>query len=110
MYAVRLAGGLALARRAAALLTPEGSPCRTLCGNTPDSTSEDEIVCDDVAYADDDAGVLYQQCVTCEMTSNYHTDSNDTDVDAMLCMAPVPLFWRCPQWLTIRPKTTCGTA
>ena len=89
MWAVPLVVGFGLVSRAAALLATEGSPCGTLCGNVLDSTTESDIVCADDDYANEDAGVLYQQCVTCEMTSNYHSANNETDVNAMLCMDPI---------------------
>lgn len=77
-----------LVPRARAVLVAQHSPCETSCGNVLDSTTADQIVCDDADYGTT-AGKVLQSCVTCESTSSYTvTDQSqpESDLQAMLCM------------------------
>lgn len=72
-------------RHATALHVAKGSPCQTLCGNVLDATTKDDVVCKESDYSVSAAGSVYQQCVSCELTSDYSTASQ-TDVQWLLCM------------------------
>ncbi|KAK0728209.1 hypothetical protein B0T26DRAFT_163552 [Lasiosphaeria miniovina] len=69
------------------LLVAPGSPCASVCGNELSSTSPDEIVCNDSGYKTTTAGSVWQQCITCQLTSAYYTqknNKNDTDLNSLL--------------------------
>ncbi|KAI8255295.1 H/ACA ribonucleoprotein complex subunit cbf5 [Colletotrichum sp. SAR 10_98] len=70
-------------RHATALHVAKGSPCQTLCGNVLDATTKDDVVCKESDYSVSAAGSVYQQCVSCELTSDYSTASQ-TDVQWLL--------------------------
>ncbi|OTA90244.1 hypothetical protein M434DRAFT_398122 [Hypoxylon sp. CO27-5] len=77
----------ALWRASVAVLVANGSPCWTQCGNIPQSTSDDQIVCDETAYSTTSAGQVFQACVSCESTSPYTTvqgQQNVSDLQYML--------------------------
>ncbi|OTA67274.1 hypothetical protein K449DRAFT_212833 [Hypoxylon sp. EC38] len=77
----------ALWRASVAVLVASGSPCWTQCGNIPQSTSDDQIVCDETAYSTTSAGQVFQACVSCEATSPYTTvqdQQNVSDLQYML--------------------------
>ncbi|KAJ4249483.1 hypothetical protein NW762_012340 [Fusarium torreyae] len=67
----------------AAILVADKSPCGTLCGNVLDATTTDDIVCKEDDYKSG-AGIVYQQCVACELSSDYHTKDNETDQQWLL--------------------------
>lgn len=71
---------------ATGILVAEHSPCGTLCGNVLDATTTDDVVCHEDAYTSG-AGVVYQQCVACQLSSDYQTPDNDTDQQWLLCMS-----------------------
>ncbi|KAI1138643.1 hypothetical protein F5Y05DRAFT_45708 [Hypoxylon sp. FL0543] len=78
----------ALWRASAAVLVASGSPCWTQCGNVPQATTEDQVVCDESAYSGTSAGQVFQACVSCESTSSYMTtqgQTNVSDLQYMLC-------------------------
>ncbi|RBR17710.1 uncharacterized protein FIESC28_06406 [Fusarium coffeatum] len=70
--------GLGLLRPAIAILVAENSPCGTVCGNVLDSTTSDDVVCHEGDY-DSGSGIVFQQCLTCEQSSDYRTKNNETD-------------------------------
>jgi hypothetical protein len=70
--------------QAAALIVTDGSPCKYLCGNVPDSTSVGDLECDQNSYNSSDAGRVFSQCLTCEFTSGYVSPANETDQQLML--------------------------
>ncbi|KAM0346067.1 hypothetical protein ACHAPU_005828 [Fusarium lateritium] len=74
---------LGLLSPVAAILVADNSPCGTLCGNVLDATTADDIVCQEDDYKSG-AGIVYQQCVACELSSDYHTKDNDTDQQWLL--------------------------
>ncbi|KAF4469870.1 hypothetical protein FALBO_3218 [Fusarium albosuccineum] len=78
-----LVTGWGLLSPAAAILVADDSPCGTLCGNVLDSTTTDDIVCQEDGYTSG-AGIVYQQCVACELSSDYHTEKNETDQQWLL--------------------------
>lgn len=67
----------------AAIIVANGSPCGTLCGNVLDATTSDDIVCHEDDYKTG-TGIVYQQCVACELGSDYHTKDNETDQQWLL--------------------------
>ncbi|KAI1113754.1 hypothetical protein F5Y14DRAFT_204621 [Nemania sp. NC0429] len=71
---------------ARAVYVAHNSPCLASCGNVPQGTSLDQIVCDDADYGTT-TGKVFQSCVACESTSSYVTTSGDrpeSDLQAML--------------------------
>ncbi|KAF6845142.1 lpxtg-domain-containing protein [Colletotrichum musicola] len=70
------------AGHATAIHVVQGSPCQTLCGNVLDSTTKDDVVCKDDSYSTA-AGSVYQQCVSCELKSDYATETQ-TDTQWLL--------------------------
>ncbi|KAK2040467.1 hypothetical protein LZ31DRAFT_474476 [Colletotrichum somersetense] len=65
-----------------AIHVAEGSPCQTLCGNVLDATTKTDVVCSENGYSVG-AGPVYQQCVSCELTSDYST-ATQTDTQWLL--------------------------
>ncbi|RAL15968.1 uncharacterized protein BO97DRAFT_315708, partial [Aspergillus homomorphus CBS 101889] len=59
-----------LASPVAALYATYGSPCYDVCSN-PTNTTSSEIVCLDESYNTTDTGRKFQECVSCELQSNY---------------------------------------
>lgn len=86
----RVALAFAIASRVSAIHVADGSPCESLCGNVLDATTSEDVVCDQNDYSSIDAGVVYQQCTSCELESGYHSSSNETDVQWLLCWYPRP--------------------
>jgi hypothetical protein len=78
-----LALGLCLGR-AAAIHVAAGSQCESLCGNVHDLTSPDDVVCKESDYATSAAGMVFQQCTTCQLSSNY-VSGRDSDLQWLLC-------------------------
>ncbi|KAF9881196.1 lpxtg-domain-containing protein [Colletotrichum karsti] len=68
---------------ATAIHVAKGSPCETLCGNVLDATTKNDVVCKETDYSGSAAGSVYQQCVSCELTSDYATETQ-TDVQWLL--------------------------
>ncbi|KAF4998196.1 hypothetical protein FDECE_11837 [Fusarium decemcellulare] len=75
--------GLGLLSPVASILVADDSPCGTLCGNVLDATTTDDIVCQEGDYTSG-AGIVFQQCVVCEQSSDYHTSDNVTDQEYLL--------------------------
>ncbi|KAI0834649.1 hypothetical protein F5Y06DRAFT_278536 [Hypoxylon sp. FL0890] len=73
-------------RASTAVLVANGSPCWTQCGNVPQSTTEDQIVCDQTAYSATSAGQVFQACVGCESTSSYTTTQGQQNVSDLQYM------------------------
>lgn len=89
-----LALGLCLGR-AAAIHVATGSHCESLCGNVHDATTPDDVVCKEDDYATSAAGVVFQQCTTCQLTSDY-VSGRDSDLRWLLCkliLAPGDMAW-----------------
>ncbi|RYP70645.1 hypothetical protein DL769_004891 [Monosporascus sp. CRB-8-3] len=77
----------AFARYISALLVARDSPCETLCGNVLDSTTPDDIVCRESDYPLAAAGIVFQQCITCEAGSAHvygEKVNQESDLGAML--------------------------
>lgn len=79
-----------------AILVADNSPCGTLCGNVLDATTADDIVCQEDDYKSG-AGIVYQQCVACELSSDYHTKKNETDLQWLLCKPAHSLLFYLPR-------------
>lgn len=80
----RLAACAALVGRSAAILVTPGSSCDQQCGNVLDATTPADVVCDQNNYASS-AGVVFKNCMSCELTSTYHTTNpNSTDQQWLL--------------------------
>ncbi|KAJ4388734.1 hypothetical protein N0V93_006194 [Gnomoniopsis smithogilvyi] len=81
----RLAAAAAtLAHSATGILVTSGSSCDSQCGNVLDATTPADIVCDQDNYSSA-AGVVFKNCMNCELTSNYYTTSpNESDQQWML--------------------------
>lgn len=73
----------AITTRSNALKVASGSPCSTDCGNVLASTSADEISCSKTDYTTSSAGVVFRNCVNCELTSTF-VNSRETDTQWML--------------------------
>jgi len=67
-----------------AILVTPASPCSVSCGNVLDSTTPADVQCDENAYASTSSGVVFSNCVRCELGSNFQR-AGQTDLDAMLC-------------------------
>ncbi|KAJ2904861.1 hypothetical protein MKZ38_007053 [Zalerion maritima] len=65
-----------------ALLVTDGSPCASKCGNVLDSDSPSDMSCSASEY-EGSAGVVFERCVNCELTSTY-ADGSETDLQWML--------------------------
>jgi hypothetical protein len=63
---------IAAAGLAEAVIVSPGSPCSSSCGNVLEATRTDDIVCNQGDYATD--GLLFQECVSCEVLSDYVSD------------------------------------
>lgn len=92
-----LTAGLGLASPALAILVAPGSPCASRCGNVLDSTSSEDIPCDESAYSSG-AGAVFKSCVDCQLRSTYFTTSDEfsnkkeSDLQWMIC-EPGPFFF-----------------
>ncbi|RSL43620.1 hypothetical protein CEP54_015022 [Fusarium duplospermum] len=73
-----LAVGFGLLSPVASLLVASDSPCGTLCGNVLSDTTNNDIVCHEDDYTSG-SGIVFQQCLACEQTSDYRTSDNETD-------------------------------
>ncbi|KAI5461257.1 hypothetical protein BGZ63DRAFT_230852 [Mariannaea sp. PMI_226] len=74
---------LSLLIPASAILVANNSPCGTLCGNVLDATTPADITCSESSYMSGN-GAVYQQCVSCELSSTYTTGDNETDTESLL--------------------------
>ncbi|TAQ86779.1 hypothetical protein B7494_g4906 [Chlorociboria aeruginascens] len=64
-----------------ALQALTSSPCAAQCGNVLQSTSGDDIVCPDTAYASAAAGTVFQTCISCQLSSTYvDPDTQESDL------------------------------
>jgi hypothetical protein len=70
---------------ATAILVAPSSPCAVKCGNVLQSTSIDDIVCNDANFATS-TGQTFQACIDCELTSTFTEPSATSDLYALLCM------------------------
>ncbi|KAF4499169.1 hypothetical protein FAGAP_4645 [Fusarium agapanthi] len=86
--------GLTLLGPAAAILVADNSPCGTVCGNVLDATTNDDVVCQEGDYTSG-AGIVFQQCLTCEQSSDYTTKNNQTDQEYYLY---VESYDYCDNW------------
>lgn len=81
---LRLAVHAALLGSSAAVLVTTGSSCAQQCGNVLDATTPADIVCSPSDYGTA-AGIVLKNCMTCELTSTYHTTNpNSTDQQWLL--------------------------
>lgn len=83
---------LLLSGTTAIQVTP-GSPCTSVCLDSPDSdsaraaastTNSSDIVCDDVDYFSSSTGQKFKDCITCLQPSNAVSGEED-DVSWFLC-------------------------
>ena len=70
---------------AAALFVAPDSPCSKYCGNVLSSTATDEMPCNHGSLTSTSAGVVWEQCINCLVTSPYVSGSK-SDLQALLCM------------------------
>lgn len=81
---VRITASAALASRAVAVMVTSGSSCDDQCGNVLDATTPADIVCDQSSYGSS-AGVVFKNCMNCELGSTYYTTNpNSTDQQWLL--------------------------
>ncbi|CCC11282.1 hypothetical protein SMACR_03985 [Sordaria macrospora] len=73
----------ALAPLTTALFITAGSPCAKYCGNSLQGTAADEVVCTSDQYDMTNTGVVYKECMQCQMTSEY-SQGSETDVKSFL--------------------------
>lgn len=81
---VTCAAFAALLRLSDAILVTQGSACDVQCGNSLSSTTSSDMTCDENAYKSSGAGTVFENCVKCELASDY-TANNQTDLQWMLC-------------------------
>ncbi len=66
------------------------SPCAASCGNSLGATLGSDIVCDDANYVagyNGGAGVTFQSCLTCQLSSTYVDPTTQiSDLEMGLCM------------------------
>lgn len=80
----RSAAAAALVKSASAILVTSGSSCDQQCGNVLSATTPADIVCDQSNYGSA-AGVVFENCLNCEITSTYYTTNpNQSDQQWML--------------------------
>lgn len=113
-----LATGLALASPVLAILVAPGSPCASKCGNVLDSTSSEDVPCDESAYSSG-AGAVFKSCLDCQLRSTYFTTSDEfknkkeSDLQWMICKSALRLSF-CPLSFSLRvlpsfeSKSTAG--
>jgi hypothetical protein len=104
-----LGGGLLLAESALALRVAPGSPCEKNCGNVLDTTISSDITCTERSYSLTSNGIVFSNCVKCELTSPYSA-RQQTDTQWMLCMLaePDPPERQCLSSNAPTPPLTCG--
>lgn len=77
---------LGLTAPAAGLRSTAGSPCVDVCNRQSNSTTGSEIACLDDEFKNTAKGSKFQQCVECQLRSNYSDSaSGQTDVEWGLC-------------------------
>ena len=84
----------ALVDTTSALLVTENSPCDQQCGNVLSSTTGSEMTCDERLYSVN-AGIVYQNCVGCELKSTYYK-GNQTDLQWLLCESATSVSAKTP--------------
>lgn len=89
----RLVAVAALATSAVAILVTDGSTCDTQCGNVLSATTDPDVVCNQNNYGSS-AGIVYKNCMNCELGSTYYdTDTNQTDQQWLLYNARYALSY-----------------
>jgi len=69
------------------------SPCAVQCGNVLESTSGNDIVCQDSGYTSS-AGTIYQSCLSCQLSSTYVDPSTkQTDLQWALYNLRYAISW-----------------
>jgi hypothetical protein len=68
---------------ALAVRVAPGSPCERYCGNVLDNTVSSDMTCNEAAYASSSAGIVFEGCVSCELSSTYSAKTQ-TDAQWML--------------------------
>ncbi|KAL2266302.1 hypothetical protein VTJ83DRAFT_5654 [Remersonia thermophila] len=68
---------------ASLFVSSSSSPCSKHCGNVQSSTASDEIVCDAGSLKKTPAGLVWEQCISCLLTSN-HTEGGRSDMQSLL--------------------------
>ena len=79
-----VAASVVLAPLSTAILVAPGSPCGTSCGNVLTAITGPDVVCDEGQYSYAPAGIVFETCTNCELTSTY-SSGNQTDLQSMLC-------------------------
>lgn len=80
---------LGLTTPAAGLRSTAGSPCVDACNQRSNSTTGSEITCLDDEFQHTEKGSKFQNCVECQLRSNYSdSTSGQTDVEWGLCKFP----------------------
>ena len=79
-----VAASIFLASLSTAILVAPGSPCVPSCGNVLNAITGPDVVCDESQYSYSPAGIVFETCTNCELTSTYSSD-NQTDLQWMLC-------------------------
>lgn len=83
MWPSKLVLAAAWAGTATALLVAEGSSCSQYCGNTLSNTTASDMTCAESGYTSS-AGIVFENCINCELTSDYATTDNETDLQWLL--------------------------
>ena len=69
------------------LRTTPGSPCEDVCHRQSTNTTSKEIVCLDRQYNTTSSGSHFEECVSCQLGSNYTDEAaGESDVSWGLCM------------------------
>jgi hypothetical protein len=76
--------GVVVLDAALALRVVPGSPCDQNCGNVLDNTVSSDMTCNEKAYASTSNGIVFGNCVHCELTSPF-VASGQTDQQWLLC-------------------------
>lgn len=88
--------------QATAILVADNSPCQGLCGNVLDATTVGDVVCREEDYGSSAEGIVFQQCTSCQLRSDYTTGiEHDTQwLLCKFCEAAAPLLARLAMVLT----------
>ncbi|KAI1824629.1 hypothetical protein F4861DRAFT_504864 [Xylaria intraflava] len=92
-----------------AVLVADGSPCLQYCGNNPQGTPPDQIVCEDGSYGSTQ-GQVFKSCVTCETTSSYSTTNNQGEAVSDLGSLLYNVRYTAAQCLYIQDAGPCSTS
>ncbi|KAK4657996.1 hypothetical protein QC762_202900 [Podospora pseudocomata] len=93
-----------------ALLGTPGSPCEKHCSNQQDHTARDEIVCDRGSIGKTAAGIVWENCINCQLRSNY-TSGTMSDQAALLYnlrFAMDTCLWHSGDSTPCTGSTACG--